>query len=213
MQKMENTYYVIHDFMVKAFKLSGVPLLVYALIYSFTKVGGECYGSMEYIAERVGSSRTSVYRALKELIRKNLIVKHKSEKYGKISYVAKVEFEFQDATQKISEFNTASYKMAPNNKEDNKGEIITNNHSFIQERAKPEIMRLGNEKVIVLTRHQYDNLVRSLGYAAFFHYLDVLEERILASPIGSYKNHYKTIITWARQDGLVNERAERILAN
>ena len=210
---MENSYYVIHDFMVKALKLSGVSLLVYALIYSFTKVGGECYGSMEYIAERVGSSRTSVYRALKELIRKNLIVKHKSEKYGKISYVANVEFEFQDATQEISEFNTASYKMTPNNKEDNKEEIITNNHSFIQKGAKPEIMRLGKDKVIVLTRHQYDNLVRSLGYMPFFHYLDVLEERILAKPMGSYKNHYKTIITWAREDGLVDEDGEMILAN
>lgn len=209
---MENSYFIVYDFMVDELKLDGSELLVYALIYSFTNAGSECYGTLEYIAKRVGASRTTVYRALKELAKKKYIIKRKEKKSGRVIYVAGREALFKNENTTASECNTDSFKTAPNNKEIKK-EIITNYHSFTQEGAKRPICYFGPNKVVEMTLHQYTNLLRAFGISDTLRYIRILDERILSAKTGAYKNHYKTIITWAREDGLVDENAERILAN
>ena len=209
---MENSYYIVYDFMVDELKLSGATLLVYALIYSFTNAESECYGSLEYIADRVGASRTTVYRSLKELTRKNYIIKERGDGIGKISYIANRNALFKNESAAPSECNTECFKTAPNNKEIKK-EIITNCHSFTQEGGKPPIFYFGPNKVVEMTLHQYVNLLRAFGVCEALRYIRVLDEKILSAKPGAYKNHYKTIITWAREDCLVDENAERILAN
>ena len=209
---MENSYFIVYDFMVDELKLSGATLLVYALIYSFTNAESECYGSLEYIAERVGASRTTVYRSLKELTRKNYIIKGKAERIGKVSYIANRNVLFKNESTDTSECNTESFKTAPNNKEIKK-EIITNYHSFTQEGAKRPICYFGPNKVVEMTLHQYTNLLRAIGISDTLRYIRILDEKILSAKPRAYKNHYKTIITWAREDCLVDENVERILAN
>lgn len=209
---MINSYYIIYDFMVEKLKLSGVTLLVYALVYSFTKSGDDCHGSLNYIAGRVGGSRSSVYRALKELVKKNYVIKLKSEDSGRISYTANWNYAFQNKTGEYSECNTEDCKTTPNNKEIKKP-IITNNHTFIQGKPNQPISYFGPEKVVAMTLHQYVNLLRAVGVTPTLDYIRILQERILSMPKNSYKNHYKTIITWARQDGMVDEEGEWILAN
>ena len=209
---MENSYYIVYDFMVDELKLSGATLLVYALIYSFTNAESECYGSLEYIAERVGASRTTVYRSLKELTRKNYIIKGRGDGIGKISYIANRNALFKNESTAPSECNTEGFKAAPNNKEIKK-EIITNCHSFTQEGKKVPICYFGPNKLVEMTLHQYVNLLRAFGVCETLRYIRVLDEKILSAKPGAYKNHYKTIITWAREDCLVDENAERILAN
>ena len=209
---MDNSYFIVYDFMVDELKLSGATLLVYALIYSFTNAESECYGSLEYIAERVGASRTTVYRSLKELTRKNYIIKGKAERIGKVSYIANRNVLFKNESTATSECNTESFKTAPNNKEIKK-EIITNYHSFTQEGAKRPICYFGPNKVVEMTLHQYTNLLRAIGISDTLRYIRILDEKILSAKPRAYKNHYKTIITWAREDCLVDENVERILAN
>ena len=209
---MENSYFIVYDFMVDELKLSGATLLVYALIYSFTNAESECYGSLEYIAERVGASRTTVYRSLKELTRKNYIIKGKAERIGKVSYIANRNVLFKNESTATSECNTEGFKTAPNNKEIKK-EIITNYHSFTQEGAKRPICYFGPNKVVEMTLHQYTNLLRAFGISDTLRYIRILDEKILSAKPRAYKNHYKTIITWAREDCLVDENVERILAN
>ena len=209
---MENSYYIVYDFMVEELKLNGTALMVYALIYSFTNAGSECYGSMQYIAERVGASRVTVYRALKELVEKNYVIKRRSEGTNNISYVAQYEAVYKNENTDASECNSECFKTEHNNKEI-KNEIITNYHSFTQERAKKPIVRFGPNKRVEMTLHRYANLLRSFGVPETLRYIRILDEKIMSSKKGAYKNHYKTIITWAREDGLVDEYAEMILAN
>jgi len=211
-EKMINTYYIIYDFMVEKLKLSGVTLLVYALIHSFTKSGDDCYGTLEYIAKRVGASRTSVYRALKELVKNGYLFKHKQENNGRVIYVANLKIEFQNEISGVSNSNMEDFKMTPNNKEIKKP-IITNNHSYIQGKSQGNISFFGPKKIVAMTIHQYVNLMRAAGVFPTLDYIKRLEIKILLSPEGSYKNHYQTIINWARRDGLVDEEGEIILAN
>lgn len=67
-------YFTINDWMI-ADGLSGSALLVYALIYSYSKDGGEFSGSAEYIAQRTGITRVTAARTLKELETEGKIVR------------------------------------------------------------------------------------------------------------------------------------------
>ena len=87
-KKMKDTNFSIHNFMIDDLKLDGVPLKVYALIYSFTKAGNDCHGSVDYICERVGASRTSVKSAIKKLLEKGYITKIEDSKIKTNRYVA-----------------------------------------------------------------------------------------------------------------------------
>ncbi len=171
---MENSYYTVYNFMVDELKLGGTTLLVYALIYSFTNAGGDCYGSLDYIAERVGASRTTVYRALNELTEKNYIIKQKAEKAGRVKYTANHKTLFQNENTAVSECNTEGFKTAPNNKEIEKG-IITNYHSFTQEGAKKPIFYFGPNKAVEMTLHQYINFVQAFGLSDTLRYIRILD--------------------------------------
>ncbi len=211
-KKMINSYYIIYDFMVEKLKLSGITLLVYALVYSFSKSGDDCYGTLDYIAKRVGASRTSVYRSLKELVKNGYLFKQNAEKNGRVVYVANFNIDFQNDNSEVSKCNSDDFKTTPNNKEI-KNPIITNNHTLIQEKPNQQISYFGPKKLVAMTLHQFVNLLRVLNTCPTHAYIRRLEVKILLSPEGSYKNHYQTIITWARQDGLVDEEGEWILAN
>ncbi len=77
----------VSQFMVNELKLSGTPLLVYALIYSFTNAGEEYWGSRDYLAQRAGCSVSAVDRALRKLEKMGLI-NERQKAYGRNIYVA-----------------------------------------------------------------------------------------------------------------------------
>ena len=58
---------IIHQFMIDDMGLSGVALLIYALIYSFSSQRKIYYGTREYLAKRTGASLSAVDRALGKL--------------------------------------------------------------------------------------------------------------------------------------------------
>ena len=76
----KSSYFIIYDFMVTK-GLSGVKLLIYALIYSYT-IGtyGLYFGSKEHLAETVGSTTRTVYNLLKSLIKEGLLEKYSDGK-------------------------------------------------------------------------------------------------------------------------------------
>jgi len=140
--------------MVEDLGLRGVALKVYALIYSFTKAGGSCYGSLNYICERTGASRAAVKRATKKLLDCGYIFKTDNRSVKTNSYKARMEIVAQNELIKKQEWAQNEpilkqrwaqnepemsskrapngLKMNPNNKDNNK-EITTtttNIHSF-----------------------------------------------------------------------------------
>lgn len=72
----ENNFVVIHSFMIKDLHLRGNELMIYAIIYGFSQDGINKYkGSLNYLAEWLGTSKQSVVRTLKTLVEKKLIIK------------------------------------------------------------------------------------------------------------------------------------------
>lgn len=76
--KSEN-YIVIQGWMIKDLKLKGNELIIYAIIYGFSQLEGQKFtGSLQYLAEWTNSTKQSVIKCLKSLIKKNLIVKEEN---------------------------------------------------------------------------------------------------------------------------------------
>jgi DNA-binding transcriptional MocR family regulator len=195
--------------------LSGVALQVYALIYSFTKAGGDCHASLNNMAKRVGASSRSVQRALIELTAKGYIIKKTSNQASSNRYIADLSVVGQNVQGGRTKCLEGDDKMSNNNKEDNKEDNNTNlltNHSLFQGKPRP-IQPFGREKVVMMTLHQYANLLRAIGVMPTRRYIAVLERQIRKFSAKAYKDHYQTIIGWARKDGLVTPEGEEILIN
>jgi hypothetical protein len=210
-EQKKKTGYALYDFMTRDLGLSGVALRVYALIYSFTAAGGNCHGSIEYIAERTQSSRTSVKRALQILVTNDFVKKEQTLSNQPCIYTALVgpqvqngpandETRVQNGPLIGSKWTGCRSKMDPNNKdnnkEDNKDNYLLTNNCCIEELRTIEI---GNGTV-KLTFHQYASLIRAIGVQPTIDYIRILDRQITAHPERTYPNHYKTIVTWARED-------------
>ena len=73
----DGDYISIQAFMRKDLNLKGNELMVYALIYGFSKDGESKFqGSANYIADWVGITRQAVMLVLKKLVERELIIKH-----------------------------------------------------------------------------------------------------------------------------------------
>ena len=90
-EQKKKTGYALYDFMTRDLGLSGVALRVYALIYSFTAAGGNCHGSLDYIAERTQASKRMVQRALDLLVKREYVIKEKISPSHPSIYVARLD--------------------------------------------------------------------------------------------------------------------------
>ena len=230
-EKMENkkeTGYIVYDFMREAMGLSGVTLQVYALIYSFTKAGGDCHASLNNMAKRVDASSKSIQRSLKELLDKGYIIKTTNHTATSNHYIADMDKVGQNVHGQSEEggqnvhggetkcpggIDTMSNNNKDNNKEDNTN---INIHSLIKEyyKDKPRpIQPFGSKKLVMMTLHQYANLLRAVGVQPTLMYVRLLENRIIKGmfPVGD--DHYQQIIDWAREDGRITPEGEIILKN
>lgn len=90
----DNVNFTYHYWMRKYFELEGVELTLYALVYNVSCVqDSKLYASAKYIAELIGSSERTVFRAFNSLSEKKLIFKN-IEKYTgmeRTSYVANID--------------------------------------------------------------------------------------------------------------------------
>lgn len=76
-----NDYVNIQGWMINELKLKGNDLMVYALIYGFSKDGESTFsGSLQYIADWCNSTKQGVQKNLKNLLDQGLITKVESTK-------------------------------------------------------------------------------------------------------------------------------------
>ena len=200
------TGFIVYDFMNRDLGISGATVILYALIYSFTMAGSDCHGSVAYMAKRIGVSETTVKRGLKTLLSKGLIIKRADKSLRTNIYVAnlsvlskKDRIPVQDDDLLPDANQTASeVKMNHNNKEIIKTKTTTS--STEPKEVKPiKFLLWGHDKVVIMTQEQHDDLKRRLGDYMLEHYIIRLEYNILSNRIYA-KNHYKIILTWARED-------------
>ena len=57
-------------------------MLLYALIYSYSDGGSAFYGTTEYLAKRLGSSKSRIIKVLNEMVSKGLIIKKTSGRFN-----------------------------------------------------------------------------------------------------------------------------------
>ena len=79
-------------------------MLLYALIYSYSDGGSAFYGSTEYLAQRLGSSKSRIIKVLNEMVSKGLIIKKTSGRFN--FYVTNYNYVCNTDEQKVSVQNT-----------------------------------------------------------------------------------------------------------
>ena len=212
---MKDTHITLHSFMQEEMGLSGVALKVYALIYSFTKAGSDCHASIEYIAERVDASYKSVQLALKYLVEKGYVTKTVKKSKRPSVYVAITDMPITDCRLNDTKLPMESEKTTDNNKDNNKDDNTNINiHTLIKEywKDKPRpVQAFGSKKVVMMTLHQYANLLRAVGVQPTLSYVRLLENRIIKGMFPVKEDHYQQIIDWAREDGRITPEGEEIL--
>ena len=113
--KNEN-YIMILGWMIKELNLKGNELLVYAIIYGFSQDGVNRYeGSRQYLADWCNSTKQGIDRALKNLIKKDLITKEEK-------VINNIKFCYYQTTKFTGVVNKVGYprqQSCPNNIENN----------------------------------------------------------------------------------------------
>jgi hypothetical protein len=102
---------------MRALGLSGNDLMVFALINGFSQDGQGCfYGSLNYICETCGISKSTALRILQDLTQRGFIIKKEIYENGvkSVSYRGGIKM-----TPVVSKCNGGGVKMTPNNKIDN----------------------------------------------------------------------------------------------
>ena len=73
----------IPDYLFTELRLTRVERFVFALIYSYSQGGGSFFATKDYVAERIGYSVRSVYKAFATLLERGLVIEHVANKYGR----------------------------------------------------------------------------------------------------------------------------------
>lgn len=98
---------------MRALGLSGNDLMVFALIYGFSQNGQGCFhGSVSYICETCGISKSTTLRILQDLTQKGFIIKKEVYENGvkSVSYRSGVKM----TPRVVSKCNEGGVKMKPN---------------------------------------------------------------------------------------------------
>jgi len=121
---MSGTSFIIHDWFINKLNLTGHELILYALIYSFSKDGNsKYYGSITYLKNITGvKSRTTVINSLKNLIDKGYIKKEignsteTNKYYADLEVVQKLYYGSTKIVQGVVQnLNKGSTKIEHNN--------------------------------------------------------------------------------------------------
>lgn len=109
MGKIKDTaYFVVHGWMLNQLNLKGTTLQVFAIIHGFShSEENEFKGSLQYLCEFTGSSRSTVIRSLLELEEKGIIVKREVYENG-------VKFNrYKSSVDMAAYFDMGGVKMTP----------------------------------------------------------------------------------------------------
>lgn len=80
-------YIIIEDFMISDLKLKGNDLLIFAIIFGFSKAPNQKFTSTaNYLANRLGVTERTVLTSLQTLTKMNLLIKENIAKSGSFHY-------------------------------------------------------------------------------------------------------------------------------
>lgn len=109
MKKVKDTsYFVVHGWMLNQLNLKGNQLQIFAIIHGFShSEENEFKGSLQYLCEFTGASRSTVIRSLSELQEQGFIEKREVYENG-------VKFNrYKSVVEMCVLFDTPRVKMTP----------------------------------------------------------------------------------------------------
>ena len=123
----DNVNFTYHYWMRKYFNLEGVELTVYAIVYNVSCIqDSKLYASAKYIAELIGSSERTIYRALSSLCEKNLIIKN-TEKFKGMEWTSYTTNIDEIVEMRSKSINTVKMAVPMPNETNNRENINHNN--------------------------------------------------------------------------------------
>ena len=164
-------------------------MLLYALIYSYSDGGSAFYGSTEYLAKRLGSSKSRIIKVLNEMVSKGLIIKKTSGRFNfyvtNFNYVCNTEeptvsVQHPEGCQVDTE---VSVIPTPNNINNN----IKNNIS-VTRFVKPKV-----EEIEAYCKGRNN----SVDAQQFFDYYESKGWKVGRTPMKDWKS---AVRTWERND-------------
>lgn len=164
-------------------------MLLYALIYSYSDGGSAFYGSTEYLAKRLGSSKSRIIKVLNEMVAKGLIIKKTSGRFNfyvtNYNYVCNTEeptVSVQHPTR--CQIDTESSVVpTPNNINNNINDTISVKH-FV----KPNV-----EEIESYCKERNN----SVDAQQFFDYYESKGWKVGKSPMKDWK---ASVRTWEKND-------------
>ena len=193
--------YSIYSFMCEELSLGGGELLIFAVIYSFSRGNlGIYHGTQDYLSRISGLSVSTVKRALKALLKK-----------GYIEKVSLDEHEGYRSTKQAAADEPKAEECPPNDAEnslpssfeiDKAGLDVRELLNDKATRPKYAFHSVGKEELVHMTAEQYKRLSRLVGSDKLSAYIHRLELLIRDS---GYRTHspYKTIKKWIYEDTAV----------
>ena len=164
-------------------------MLLYALIYSYSDGGSAFYGSTEYLAKRLGSSKSRVIKVLNEMVAKGLIIKKTSGRFNfyvtNYNYVCNTEeptVSVQHPTRCQSD-TESSVVPTPNNINNNINDTIS-----VKRFVKPNV-----EEIESYCKERNN----SVDAQQFFDYYESKGWKVGKSPMKDWK---ASVRTWEKND-------------
>lgn len=164
-------------------------MLLYALIYSYSDGGSAFYGSTEYLAKRLGSSKSRIIKVLNEMVSKGLIIKKTSGRFN--FYVTNFNYVCNSEEPPVSEQHPIRCQVdietsvipTPNNINNN----IKNNIS-VTRFVKPKV-----EEIDAYCKERKNNV----DAQQFFDYYESKGWKVGKTPMKDWKS---AVRTWERND-------------
>ena len=161
MGKIKDTaYFVVHGWMLNKLNLKGTTLQVFAIIHGFShSEENEFKGSLQYLCEFTGSSRSTVIRSLRELEKKGIIVKREVYENG-----VKLN-RYKSSVDMVAYFETGGVKMTPPPcQNDTTPGVKMTPHNIVENNIKDNIdTRESKDSLVCASRCASDD-----GFAAFW---------------------------------------------
>lgn len=149
---MKDSYVIVHKFMSCKLKLTGIELLTYATVYSYSKDGlGLFTGSASHIGEMFCTTRETVTRALGKLVDKGYILKE--ERFCKVGKACAYKIN-QKIIDDIENIGSKDSEI-PLDK-------MTNQENSIEEN-EPTSKKANWETVYKNTNNQYDSIMNKFN--------------------------------------------------
>lgn len=164
-------------------------MLLYALIYSYSDGGSAFYGSTEYLAKRLGSSKSRIIKVLNEMVSKGLIIKKTSGRFN--FYVTNYNYVCNTEEQTVSvqhltrcQIDTESSVVpTPNNINNNINDTIS-----VKRFVKPKV-----EEIDAYCKERNN----SVDAQQFFDYYESKGWKVGKSPMKDWK---ASVRTWEKND-------------